>query len=85
MIQKPCDTTLDHLKLVLEKVQSQEWVTNSILIDIVIIVRVIPNSKDEIRYAPYVSLRGQISHIATKRGNIKRQCINYITYIINQR
>jgi len=38
MIQKLCDTTLDHLKLVLIKVQSQEWVTNSILIDVVIIV-----------------------------------------------
>jgi hypothetical protein len=38
MIQKLCDITLDHLKLVLIKVQSQEWVTNSILIDVVIIV-----------------------------------------------
>lgn len=38
MIQKLCDTTRDNIKHVLKNVQPHEWVTNSILIDIVIIV-----------------------------------------------
>jgi len=29
---------------------------------------VIPDFKDTTRYAPYVSLRSQISHIATNKG-----------------
>jgi len=29
---------------------------------------VIPDFKDKIRYAPYVSFRSQISHIATNKG-----------------
>jgi len=29
---------------------------------------VIPDFKDKTRYAPYVSFRGQISHIATNKG-----------------
>jgi len=29
---------------------------------------VIPDFKDKTRYAPYVSLRNQISHIATNKG-----------------
>jgi len=31
-------------------------------------VLVIPDFKDKTRYVPYVSLRGQISHIATNKG-----------------
>ena len=34
------------------------------------IVNVIPDFNNKIRYAPYVSLRGQISHIATNKGVI---------------
>jgi len=39
-------------------------------------ISVILDFKDKTRYAPYVSLRSQISHIATNKGNIKRQCID---------
>ena len=48
--------------------------------------------KNKIRYAPYVSLESQISHIAINKGNIKRQCsiynvhsIKYITLDSKQR
>ena len=38
---------------------------------------VAPGFKNKTRYAPYVSLGSQISHIATNKGNIKRQCLIY--------
>ena len=37
---------------------------------------VAPGFKDKTRYTPYASLRSQISHIATNKGNISRQCLN---------
>ena len=37
---------------------------------------VAPGFKNKTRYAPYVSLGSQISHIATNIGNIKRQMLN---------
>ena len=33
--------------------------------------------KDKTRYTPYVSPGSKISHIATNKGNINRQCIIY--------
>ena len=33
--------------------------------------------KNKTRYTPYVSLESQISHIATNKGNIERQCSKY--------
>jgi len=36
-------------------------------------VSVAPSFKNKTRYIPYVSSGSQISHIATKKGNIKRQ------------
>ena len=33
--------------------------------------------KDKTRYTPYVSPESQISHIATNKGNIERQCLKY--------
>ena len=39
---------------------------------------VTPDFKNKTRYTPYVSLGSQISHIATNKGNIKRQCSIYI-------
>ena len=33
--------------------------------------------KNKTRYAPYVSLGSQISHIAINKGNIERQCSKY--------
>ena len=33
--------------------------------------------KDKTRYTPYVSPGSQISHIATNKGNINRQCLKY--------
>ena len=41
------------------------------------IVTVAPGFKNKIRYTPYVSPGSQISHIATNKGNIKRQCSIY--------
>ena len=38
---------------------------------------VAPGFKNKTRYTPYVSLGSQISHIATNKGNIKRQCSIY--------
>ena len=32
--------------------------------------------KNKTKYAPYVSPESQISHIATNKGNINRQCLN---------
>ena len=43
---------------------------------------VAPNFKNKTRYAPYVSLGSQISHIATNMGNIKRQCSIYNVFSI---
>ena len=40
-------------------------------------LRVAPNFKDKTRYISYVSPGSQISHIATNKGNIKRQCSIY--------
>jgi len=37
---------------------------------------VAPGFKNKTRYAPYVSTGSQISHIATNKGNINRQCLN---------
>jgi len=36
---------------------------------------VAPGFKNKTRYTPYVSPGSQISHIATNRGNINRQCL----------
>ena len=33
--------------------------------------------QDKTRYTPYVSPGSQISHIATNKGNINRQCLIY--------
>ena len=38
---------------------------------------VAPGFKDKTRYTPYVSPESQISHIATNKGNISRQCSIY--------
>ena len=38
---------------------------------------VAPDFKNKIRYTPYVSSGSQISHIATNKGNIERQCSIY--------
>ena len=43
---------------------------------------VAPGFKNKTRYAPYVSPESQISHIATNKGNIKRQCSTYIVLSI---
>ena len=37
---------------------------------------VAPGFKNKTRYTPYVSLGSQVSHIATNKGNIERQCLN---------
>ena len=39
--------------------------------------------KDKTRYTPYVSPESQISHIATNKGNINRQCLIYNILSIN--
>ena len=48
-------------------------------IDMTALVRiyVAPGFKNKTRYAPYVSLGSQISHIAINKGYIKRQCSIY--------
>ena len=38
---------------------------------------VAPGFKNKTRYTPYVSPESQISHIATNKGNIERQCSIY--------
>ena len=38
---------------------------------------VAPGFKNKTRYTPYVSPGSQISHIATNKGNIERQCSIY--------
>ena len=38
---------------------------------------VAPIFKNKTRYTPYVSPESQISHIATNKGNINRQCSIY--------
>ena len=38
---------------------------------------VAPGFKNKTRYIPYVSLGNQISHIATNKGNVNRQCSIY--------
>ena len=38
---------------------------------------VAPGFKNKTRYTSYVSPESQISHIATNKGNIKRQCSIY--------
>ena len=38
---------------------------------------VAPGFKNKTRYTPHVSLKSQISHIATNKGNINRQCSIY--------
>ena len=58
--------------------QHQEWEINlSAYIEFSTSVPVAPGFKNKTRYAPYVSLRSQISHIATNKGNVKRQCSIY--------
>ena len=37
---------------------------------------VAPGFKNKTRYTPHVSLGSQVSHIATNKGNIERQCLN---------
>ena len=41
------------------------------------VLHVAPSFKNKNRYAPYVSLGSQISHIAINKGNIERQCSKY--------
>jgi len=36
-----------------------------------------PDFKNKARYTPYLSPKSQISHIATNKGNINRQCLTY--------
>jgi hypothetical protein len=36
-----------------------------------------PGFKDKTRYTPYVSPGSEITHMATNRGNIIRQCLIY--------
>ena len=36
-----------------------------------------PGFKNKIRYTPYVSPGSQITHIATNKGNIEKQCSIY--------
>ena len=43
---------------------------------------VAPGFKDKTRYTPYVSPGSQISHIATNKGNIERQCSIYNVFSI---
>ena len=38
---------------------------------------VAPGFKNKTRYTPYVSPGSQISHVATNKGNINRQCLIY--------
>ena len=38
---------------------------------------VAPGFKNKTRYTPYVSLGSHVSHIATNKGNINRQCSIY--------
>jgi hypothetical protein len=38
---------------------------------------VAPGFKDKTRYTPYVSPESQITHMATNRDNINRQCLIY--------
>jgi len=38
---------------------------------------VAPGFKNKTRYTTYVSPESQISHIATNKGNINRQCLIY--------
>ena len=45
--------------------------------------RVAPGFKNKTRYTPYVSPGSQISHIATNKGNINRQCLIYNILSIN--
>ena len=45
--------------------------------EIVLHIIVAPSFKNKTRYAPYVSLGSQISHIAINKGNIQRQCSIY--------
>jgi len=44
---------------------------------------VAPGFKNKTRYTPYVSPGSQISHIATNKDNIKRQCSIYNVLSIN--
>ena len=46
-------------------------------------IDVAPDFKNKTRYAPYVSPESQISHIATNKGNIGRQCLKYNVLSIN--
>jgi hypothetical protein len=43
---------------------------------------VAPGFKNKTRYTPHVSPGSQISHIATNKGNIKRQCSIYNVLIV---
>ena len=42
--------------------------------DVLVGKDVAPGFKNKIRYTPYVSPGSQMSHIATNKGNIERQC-----------
>ena len=62
------------------------------ILNICDVATVAPGFKNKTRYTPYVSPESQISHIATNKGNIERQCsiynvlsINYITLDRKQR
>ena len=44
---------------------------------------VAPDFMNKTRYTPYVSSRSQISHIATNKSNIERQCSIYNVLSIN--
>ena len=57
------------------KVELQHLNPNGIQ-HIAVFVAVAPAFKDKTRYTLYVSPGSQISHIATNKGNINRQCLN---------
>ena len=47
-----------------------------------IFIPIAPSFKNKTRYAPYVSPGSKISHIATNKGNIERQCSIYNIFSI---
>ena len=58
--------------------QHQEWEINlSAYTEFSTSTPVAPGFKNKTRYAPYVSLESQFSHIAINKVNINRQCLIY--------
>ena len=59
------------------------WVTEKLINHLSSHIGVAPDFKNKTRYTPYVSPGSQISHIATNKGNIERQCSIYNILSIN--